>query len=258
MTARAWPLLGPALGAGVTFGLLLLAWSWVTGPGGLSPTILPAPMAVAEALHHGWINGALHRHAVATLSGAALGLLIGATCGTIAGFAFAASRPLERAFLPLVTGIQSVPKIALAPLIVAYVGFGLASKVLTVALLCFFPMVLAAFFGARAAPRPLLDLYRLHGASPWRTFVRVIAPAAAPSLFAGLQLCVVLSITGCVVAEFIAAQAGLGFVIKNRMGTLEVSMMFAAIVSLALIGAVVSLAVGWLRRRALFWLEDTR
>jgi NitT/TauT family transport system permease protein len=254
MRERLLALAAPALGALVTFGALLLLWSAVTRPGGLAPTILPPPGAVAEALHHGWIGGSLHRHAIATLSGAGIGLLIGALSGVVAGFLFAASPLLERSLLPLATGIQSVPKIALAPLIVAYVGFGLASKVLTVALLCFFPMVLAAFFGARAAPEGLLDLYRQLGATRLRTFVRVILPSAAPSLFAGLQLCVVLSITGCVVAEFIAAQAGLGYLIKNRMGTLEVSIMFAAIVSLAAIGAIATGVVGWARRRTLFWL----
>jgi NitT/TauT family transport system permease protein len=247
--------LAPVAGTAATFLVLLALWAYATRPGGLSPVILPPPADVLAALWQGWVGGSLHRHGIATLSGAGLGLLIGASAGTIAGFLFASSITLERAFLPLVTAIQSVPKIALAPLIIAYVGFGLASKVLTVALLCFFPMVLAAFFGARAAPQPLLDLYRVGGGGAWKRFLRVILPSAGPSLFAGLQLCVVLSITGCVVAEFIAAQAGLGFVIKNRMGTLEVSIMFAAILSLAAIGALATGVVGLVRRRTLFWMR---
>ena len=244
-----------ALGACVTFSLIVSAWWLATHRFGAPPTALPLPEDVVEALRIGWIDGALYGHLLATLTGAGVGLFAGAVCGLILGVAFAECDPLERALMPLVTAIQSTPKIAIAPLLIVYVGYGVASKIVIVGILCLFPMILSAFYGVRAAPKDLVDLYRAYDASWLMILWRVKLPAAAASLFAGLQLSVVLAISGAVVSEFIAAQAGLGFVIKSRMNDLDVSMMFACILSLAVIGALANGAVVLARRSFAFWLE---
>jgi NitT/TauT family transport system permease protein len=155
--------------------------------------------------------------------------------------------------VPVVFGLQSVPKIAIAPLLVAYLGFGLPSKVFTAALLCFFPLFVATVTGMRSVDPGLLDLYRVASASRLHLLRHVRIPAAAPYLFAGLQVAVVLAVIGSVVSEFVASTHGLGFIVKSRSQDLDVSMMFAAIATLSLMGVTGNLLVRLAQRRLVFW-----
>ena len=241
------------LASAMTLGVLLLWWAWATRTGGLDKSVLPSPLDVAGALKAGLVGGTLHAHIWATGRAALAGLGIGVTLGVACGALVVLVRWLEPFLLPVVTGMQSIPKVALAPLIVAYLGFGLASKVFTAALLAFFPAFLAAVAGLRAADRAHLDLMRACSASPLHALWHVRIPAAAPYLFAALQVAVVFSLIGVVVSEFIAATAGLGYVIKARSLELDVSMMFAAIVVLCAMGVGAGLLVRLAQRHAVFW-----
>lgn len=242
-----------AAGSLSTLALLTLWWWAVTRPGGLDKSVLPSPHDVAGALHAGLIAGTLHAHILATGKAAMLGLTIGVSLGVAAGALVVLVPLLEMFVLPVVTAMQSIPKVALAPLVVAYLGFGIASKVFTAAMLTFFPAFLAAVAGLRAVDAAHLDLYRACAASPLHTLWNLRIPAAAPYLFAALQVAVVFSLIGVVVSEFIAATEGLGYVIKARSLELDVSMMFAAILVLCAIGVAAGLAVQLLQRRLVFW-----
>lgn len=241
------------LGTLLTACVLLLAWAWATAPGGLQKTVLPSPADVLGALYNGWVAGQLWPHAAFTAQAALSGLLL----GTVLGFMFAAlvvMVPLLEAFLlPVVFALQSVPKIAVAPLVIAYLGFGIGSKIFTAALLAFFPVFVAAITGMRSLDAGLIDLYRALSASRWHVLWHARIPAAAPFLFAALQIAIVLSLIGSVVSEFIASTHGLGFIIKARSQDLDVSMMFAAIFTLSLMGVLGSALVSVARHRLVFW-----
>jgi NitT/TauT family transport system permease protein len=242
-----------AAGSFATFVVLTMLWAWATRAGGLPKSVLPSPGDVAGSLRAGLFDGTLHVHILATGRAALAGLAIGFTLGMAAGAIVVLVPRLEMFLLPVVTGMQAIPKVALAPLIVAYLGFGLASKVFTAAMLAFFPAFLAAVAGLRSADRGHLDLLRVCGAGSLHTLWHVRIPAAAPYLFAALQVSVVFSIIGVVVSEFIAATEGLGYVIKARSLELDVSMMFAAIVVLCAMGVIAGLLVRMAQRRLVFW-----
>lgn len=242
-----------ALATLVTIFLILAAWSYATGPGGLPSTALPPLPALLDALRIGWIEGRLLPHILFTAQAAALGLLIGAALGMALGALVVVIPVFEPFVVPLVVGMQSIPKIALAPLIVAYVGFGMESKIFTAALLSFFPLFIAMVRGLRSIDPLILDLYRAYSASRLHILLNARIPAATPFLFAGLKVAIVLSLIGCVVSEFVASTRGLGYIIKSRSQEFDVSMMFVAIISLSIMGVVATLAVEFAQARIVFW-----
>jgi NitT/TauT family transport system permease protein len=242
----------------VALGLVLLAWHAATAWFGADPLILPPLGAIAKALHHGWVGGLLWPHAAATLQGTLAGLAIGFVAGVALGIGIAESRTLAGFLYPTVVALQSMPVVAIAPLLIVWLGIGLESKIFMAALVCFFPTFVNTVAGLQAARPELLDLFRAAGASRLHVLWHVKLPSAAHYLFVGLQISVVLSLTGCVVAEFIAAKAGLGYLIKSVSGQLDVAMMFAAILSLAALGAAGGLAVKALHRAVVFWERSER
>jgi NitT/TauT family transport system permease protein len=146
-----------------------------------------------------------------------------------------------------------MPTVAIAPLIVVYLGVGLASKVATVALLCFFPVFVNTVAGFHTTDRRLIDLYRASSSSRVRLLWDVKLPSAIDHIMASLQVAVVLAFVGCVVSEFVASTAGLGHVIKTFATDLNVAVMFAAIISLGAIGAITGFVVTHVHRRVVFW-----
>lgn len=242
-----------ALATIATFVTLMLLWQGAIGLFSVPAYILPAPSAVGAALERGWIGGALWPHAWFTLRGALIGGAIGALAGIVAGAIVAEVRVASLAFYPLVIAIQSMPTVAIAPLIVVYLGVGLASKIATVALLCFFPVFVNTVAGFRAADPRLVDLYRAASATRWRMFLDVKLPGAVDHVMASLQIALVLAFVGCVVSEFVASSAGLGYVIKTFASDLNAAVMFAAIASLGLIGGVLGALITRAHRAIVFW-----
>ena len=238
--------------------VLLALWALATGPGGVEPFVLPAPLAVLGSLRQGWIDGLLLPHIAYTGRAAAIGLGIGASIGIVVGGIVSMVRPLEYFMVPLVGGLQSVPKIAVAPLIIAYFGFGIESKIFTVALLTFFPLFVATVAGLRSVDANIVDMYRAFSASRLHILIHARLPAAGNYIFGALQIAVVLALIGAVISEFIASTKGLGFVIKTQAGELDISVMFAAIISLALIGALAGALVRFVQKRVLFWIDPAR
>lgn len=228
----------------------LLIWEVFVRSLQISPQVLPGPELVAQALWQGWVGGTFWLHIWVTLKGALGGCAIGGTLGFAVGVAVASNRRLHQALYPVVIAIQSMPTVAVAPLIVVYFGIDLASKLVTVALLCFFPLFVNTVAGLRSADPRLLDLFRAASASRWRILLDVQIPGCVPHLIAGLQVAVVLSFIGCVVSEFVASRAGLGHLIKTYANDLNVAVMFACIVTLALLGGSAGYALNRLRDQA--------
>ena len=220
--------------------------------------ILPTPTAVVNALLNGIQARLYGPHVSATLSAMLIGYGIGAGTGIVVGGLLAEFRPLERTVFPYIVAIQSVPKIALAPLFVMWLGYGLNSKVVMVALICFFPMVVNTMTGIASADRDRVDIVTTMTATRWQVFWHVRLPSAAGAIFAGLQVSVVLALIGALVGEFVGSDAGLGNLIQASQASLDTAGMFAVLVILAMIGIVATSLVRLAHRKVVFWETGAR
>ena len=217
--------------------------------------VLPTPGEILSALADSWMNPTFWYHAWFTVQGAMIGCLAGAVLAVLCAVVVSEIRVAKLAFYPLVIAIQSMPTIALAPLIIIYLGVGLASKIVTVGLLCFFPVFVNTVAGLETVDPRLVDLYRSASATRLRLFWDVKLPGALDHIMAGFQVATVLAFVGCVVSEFIASKAGLGYLIKAFANDLNVAIMFAAVITLAFLGALTGFLVTRLQRRLVFWRE---
>lgn len=234
--------------------LALFAWDRAVVLFEVPTYLLPRPGDVGVALWQGYVvDGTYWKHLSTTLYEMTVGYAIGCTVALTAGAIVAESRWIERALMPLVVAVQSVPKVALAPLLIVWFGFGVSSKMVLVALICFFPVFINGFYGFRSANPDLLRLYRAFGASRLHVFRHVKLPSAAGSIFAGLQIAVVLALIGAIVGEFVSSKEGLGYLIQSSTLSFDVATMFASVVSLAAIGITASGIVRFVHARLVFW-----
>ena len=245
-----------AAGALAAFGALFGIWHLATTVGGVSPQVLPPLADVAESASRALGGGTLYQHINFTVLATLAGITIGATLGLVFAALVSESQLLEDAIYPLVTAIQSVPKVAIAPLIIVYLGLGMPSKVFTVALLSFFPVFVHTVAGFKAVDSELLDLYRSWRASRLHVLLNVRLPAAAPFLLNGVRIGVVYGIIGCVTSEFVASTRGLGYIIKSRAGELDISLMFVCIFILSACAATAMALLSFIERRSLFWIPS--
>ncbi len=163
------------------------------------------------------------------------------------------SRFMEEAVYPAVVFLQIIPKIAIAPLFIIWFGFGFTPKLLVVFLLCFFPIVVASIAGFKSVDPEIMDFARTTGASGWKMFSKIRLPQALPDIFTGLKVAAALSATAAVVAEFVASDRGLGYLLLQYNGNLETPMVFAVIVLLSLIGVIVYYIVEIIERFVIPW-----
>jgi NitT/TauT family transport system permease protein len=233
--------------------LTLLVWEGIVRLGGYPPFILPSPANVYAKLVSTLREGLLWRHTRITLSEIGGGLVLGLFTATVLGYAMAKSHALERFLAPYVVASQSIPIVALAPLLVIWFGTGRLSKVLVCALTIFFPMLVNTIVGVRSVDPDLAALMRSLQATRWQTFAMLEVPSALPVLLGGLKVSVTLSVIGAVVGEFVAADRGLGFLINVARGNFDTSLMFVALLVLVTIALslylVVALTESMLLRR---------
>ncbi len=239
----------------VVFAGLLAAWQaviWITG---LPPFILPPPLRVAATLVERW--DFLLAQAAITLLEMTLGLAAGAAFGALCAIALAQVPPLRRWLLPLVIASQAVPIFAIAPLLVIWFGYGIASKVVAAALVIFFSVTSTFYDGLTRTERGFVDLARVMGATPWRLLVHVRVPAALPALASGLRVAAVVAPIGAVIGEWVGAAAGLGFVMLHANARMQTDLMFAALFILAVVGVALYHAVDLVLRRLIPWQPVT-
>ena len=231
--------------------VLLGTWELFARQSGVSALVLPAPSAVAAALWTGLASGYFWPHIVSTLQALVLGLAAGAAIGLLAGMALAELEFLDRVLTPYVVVSQVVPKLALAPLFVLWFGFGMLPTVLITALICFFPLMENTLTGLRQVDAQRLQLFQMLGATRMQTLLRLKLPTGLPAILAGLRVAVVLALVGVVVAEFMGASKGLGAVIIAAQGMMDTTLMFAALVLVAVIGLLLYQLCLVLERRLL-------
>lgn len=237
--------------------ILLAIWDISIRLGNIPANVLPPPAAVVLALFDGLIDGRLLSHMGATATGTLIGYGVGCLSGFLLALAIAEFRWLSAFFYYPILAFQAVPKVAIAPLIFYWIGFGLSSKVVMVALLCFFPVFVNALVGMRSPDPLLLDVYRVYGATRLRSLLEVKIPAAASLIFSGLQIAVVFALVGCVVMEFVGSPRGLGFKTLEAANAFDMPLTYAAIASIGLLGIAGTTIVQIARRRLIFWQAES-
>ncbi len=231
----------------------VVLWEMVARFSGLPRFILPAPSVVAARLVQALSDGSLVRHAAVTLTEVSAGLAIGLMGATLLGYALAKSATLERLLSPYVVASQSIPIVAIAPLLVIWFGPGRLSKVLICALIVFFPVLVNTVVGVRSVPQELYDLMRTLRATRRQVFLKLEVPAAMPVLLGGLKIGATLSVIGAVVGEFVGADQGLGFLINVGDGLYDTPLVFVAVFALITMALVLYGIVAALERRLLAW-----
>lgn len=215
--------------------------------------LIPSPASVWTALQVGYVEGQYWPHFLFTLQCTVLGYTLGCGLAVLVGTLVAESRTFERFIYPYVIALQSTPKVAIAPLILVWFGFDMASKVIMVALMSFFPMFINTVVGIRQTPPAMLELMKVFSASRSHVFFHVKLPAAAGHIFAGLQISVVLSLIGAVVAEFVSSTKGLGYLIQSASLNMDLATMFACLFSLICIGLAGTQSLKFAHRKLVFW-----
>ncbi len=215
--------------------------------------ILPTPDQVWARMYTSLLDGSLIRHSLVTLSEVLAGLALGVLLATVLGYLLAKSEYLDRLLSPYIVASQSVPIVAIAPLLVIWFGPGLLSKVLIGALIVFFPVLVNIVVGLRSVSPDLRDLMRSLQATRWQMLHMLEIPAALPVLLGGLRIGATLSVIGAVVGEYVGADRGLGFLINVGRGQYDTALVFVAVFTLVLMALSLYTAVLWLENRLLVW-----
>ncbi len=230
-------------------------WYLVAVLGHFPAFILPTPGLVWARFWQVLFDGTLLKNALVTLQEVLAGLALGVSTATVLGYLLAKSRPVERFLSPYIVASQSVPTVAIAPLLVIWFGPGLFSKVLVCALIVFFPVLVNTVVGVRSVPEDLRDLMRSLQATRWQTFRILEVPAALPVFLGGLRIGATLAVIGAVVGEFVGADSGLGFMINRARGQYDTALVFVAVLTLAVMALSLYGAVVLVESRLLSWRE---
>lgn len=239
----------------VFLGLFLL-WECAVWLFGIRSYLLPPPSLIWIEFLQRWrivLDGA-----IVTTQEIIGGYVLAVVVSIPMALAVAKSRFVEESVYPVVVFLQIVPKIAIAPLFIIWLGFGYTPKLLIVFLLCFFPIVVASVAGFKSVDPEIRDFARTTGASAWKMFFKIQLPQALPEIFTGLKVGAALSATAAVVAEFVAADRGLGYLLLQYNGQFETPMVFAVIIVLSLIGLVVYYIVELIERLVIPWHVSQR
>jgi len=231
--------------------ILLVVWQAVVVAFGVPEYLLPTPSGIASAMAAEWKY--LAQHTWITLYEILFGFALAVAVAMPLAMAIVYSPAFERSVYPLLVASQSVPKIAIAPLLIFWAGIGIFPKVLVAFAISFFPIVIDTVVGLRSVEPEMLHLARSMGAGERRIFVKIRIPSALPNIFAGFKVAVTLAVVGAIVGEFIQADRGLGYVLQQATGTLNTRLGFAAILTLALIGIALFGAVEIIERWLTPW-----
>ncbi len=233
---------------------LIAAWEALVLATGVEHFILPGPGRVARALVERWPE--LIGHAGVTVSEIVLGLVLGTLLGCASALLIASFRPARRWLLPVLVVSQAIPVFALAPVLVLWLGYGLASKVAMATLIIYFPVTAAFFDGLRRTEPGWLDLARTMGGGRLSTLRHIRIPAALPALSSGIRVATAVAPIGAIVGEWVGSSAGLGYLMLQANARMQVDVMFAALFVLAVFAVGLYTGVDFALRRALPWQAE--
>jgi len=239
------------------FGIVIfVAWEIVCRAYHISDLLLPPPSRIIGALITGFHNGLFTAALQATLLEVLLGFAFAAVAAFLCGMFISQLRIVEVVLYPYIVALQTLPKVAIAPFILIWVGFGIESKVVIAAMVAFFPMLVNNIVGLKSAPPEKIELMRSLSASRTKIFWYIRLPEALPYIFAGLNIGIVMSVLGAIVGEFIGAKAGLGYLLLQMNYNMDVIGMFAVLVVLGLMGIILNGIMQFIRRKVVFWLPE--
>lgn len=230
---------------------LFAAWEIIVRSAHISDNLLPAPSHIVSYSTPYW--SVLLEHAGQTLLEASAGLLAAVILGALTALTLDSSAPVRKALYPLLVTSQTIPIIALAPLLLVWIGYGMLPKVIIVTLYCFFPITIALAAGLASVDRDQANLFRTMRASYWQTLQFLKIPSALPHFFAGLKIAVAYAMTGAIVGEYVGAYKGLGIFIQTSANAHAVPLVFAAIFVTAVISLLLFAMVILLERLLTPW-----
>jgi NitT/TauT family transport system permease protein len=234
----------------------LLLWSAAVEVFSIPEYLLPAPLDVVSRIGRDW--HLLARNAAYTLQSVLIGFSTGVLVGVPLAFAVVLSRTIERVTMPFLVMSQTIPKVAIAPILVVWLGFGILPKIAIVFLISFFPIVVSTVVGLKSVESDMIDLVRSMGAKTFKIMLRVRGPSALPQMFAGFKIAICLSVVGAIVGEFVGSDTGLGYLLLTSTGSLDGTLVWSALFILIAMGIVLFAAVSRLERLAIPWHVSIR
>lgn len=234
---------------------ILLVWEAVVALAWVNPIILPAPSAIGVSLARLVTEPFFWEAAQATMTETLVGFAIGIVTAWVLGTALGMSDLARRALYPIVVAFQITPRIAFAPIFLTWFGFGLESKIVMAATICFFPLLLNVLVGMETVDRDARTLMRSFGASRWQEYRELTLPSSLPLILAGIKNAVTLALIGAIVAEFVGASVGMGVLSKTFSFQLDVASSFAVIVALMFFGLVLYGIVEVIDKKLVYWRD---
>lgn len=238
------------------FVLLLIIWQATVTYLGLPFWLLPSPVKIAGALWH--TRALLWTHTLTTVIETTSGFALAVVLGLTAGVAMVLYPAVKRIFYPFLIISQTVPLIAVAPLLILWLGYGLLPKIVTVVLVCFFPVAISLLEGLEVSDRDLLNLLKSMGATRWQTLYYVSWPNALPSLFAGLKIAATYSVMGAIIGEWLGASSGLGVYLTRSAHSFKSDQVFAAIFAITVLSIIYFGIIIGLQKLTLPWLNKNK
>jgi NitT/TauT family transport system permease protein len=235
----------------LTFVGLLIIWEVAVRRFSIPTWLLPAPSSIGQ-MAYDW-RDELAWHSAVTLYETVVGFGLALAVGVPLAVAVVYSRILQNTVYPILLALQSMPKVAIAPLLTLWIGFGALPKILVVFLVCFFPIIVATASGLGAVRPVLLELAASLRASPLQTFVKVRFPSAMPNIFVGMKIAIALAVVGAVIGEFVGAQDGLGYLILISSNQSRTALAFAALLVLTVMSIVLYYAIELIERVVAPW-----
>ncbi len=239
------------LGSTVTLIALVVLWEAFVRYSHIPGWLLPAPSAIAEAMVE-WRSD-LVEHTAVTLYETIVGFVLSIVISIPLAVAVVYSPLLQNSIYPILLAMQSTPKVAIAPLLALWIGFGAAPKIIVVFLVCFFPIIVATASGLTAVPASLIDLIRSLSASPMQTFIKIRFPTAMPHIFVGLKIAITFAVIGAVIGEFVGSENGLGYLILVSTSQSRTPLAFGSLVLLTIMSIVLYYGVALIERLVVPW-----
>ena len=231
--------------------VLIVIWEIWVQFGDIPKWQLPAPSSIAQEIVASW--SLLLHHAYITLQEVVAGFIVALVSGLLLAMTIVRSKILERALLPILVSSQTIPIIAIAPLLLIWVGYGLASKIIVVVLISFYPIAVNTIDGLKAINTDMVAMMRSLGASRWQIFSKLQVPTSLPYMFSGIKVGISISVISAVIGEWVGASGGLGYLIKFSQPLFLTSRVFAAIFVLSVMGVGLFALAGLVERLMLPW-----
>lgn len=239
----------------LSFSVAVIAWEMAVCLFGIPQWLLPRPTAIIGEMYQS--AGYLWQNTLVTIEEILLGFVLACLTGTFLGIVIAYSPIMGKTLYKFLVATQTVPKVAIAPLLVVWLGLGMAPKIIMVFLLCFFPVMVNMVSGLQSINRELLDLSEVMGADWLQSFLKIRFPAALPHLFNGLRVSISLAVIGAIISEFVCADQGLGYSLLVSSSQLKGPLTFSVVTILAFVGIVLFSIIAWMEKLICPWAKTT-